>query len=379
MKTKYFLACAFLLGALAINAQTKVYVYKTDKSATEYNISDIDSISFTAPAAGTVNYSKLKLNEVSGVGADSEKFYELINTGTVDINLEGCQIYYNANANVGDPFPPVNERLTWTGLSSQVIKAGELFSLIGRDNPVGTSPGSFTLGITPERIMIITLKDPAGNVIDQCIRAQDTGVNAVGRDFSMSRIPDGTGKFYFSIPTPNAKNGGSIVVSTTPPQNQNVDYTKLKLNEVNGVTGEKWFEIYNTGTETINLKDVTAFYSNSEPASYALTWTGADTDNIPGGGWFSTKGTALGKGLSANNANARLQLKAPDGTILDTYEKLTDINIGYSAIKDKAHARIPDGTGNWYYTIDAAGTPGATNGTNTAGYIKFGAEDGAKD
>jgi len=222
MKTKNilraFLVMLFVLGTMAVNAQTKVYVYKSDGTTDGYNISDIDSISFTPPPV--VDYSKLKINEVSGVGGDNEKFYELINTGTDDISLAGCQLFYNANANVGGDFPPTgNQGLTWKGNSDQVIKAGELFSLIGRDNPAGTHPGSFTTGLTAARILIITLQDPDGNVIDQCVRAQDTGDYAI-TDQSFSRIPDGTGDFYFTIPTPDAMNGtsadGLIKVPTTP-------------------------------------------------------------------------------------------------------------------------------------------------------------------
>jgi len=154
-----------------------------------------------------------------------------------------------------------------------------------------------------------------------------------------------------------------------------VDYTVLKINEVNGVSGQKWFEIYNTGDEEINLNDVKAYYSNSEPASYSITWTGDATQTILPKGYFSTQGLTLNTGLSANNASVRLQLRAPNGTPLDTYEKPKDINTGYPVIYNKSHARIPDGTGDWYYTTDNIGTPGATNGASTEGCTKFGEED----
>jgi len=193
--------CAFLFGVSAMNAQTKIYVYQSDGTVAGYNVADIDSISFTPPATSTVDYTKLKLNEVSGVGGDNEKFYELINTGDLDIPLEGCKIYYNANSNVGGTLPSGEGNLTWTGLFTQTIKAGELFCLIGRNNA-----GSFTTGLTAARILVITLKDPDGNVIDKCIRAKDTGDFAV-TDKSFSRIPDGTGPFYFTEPSPELMNG----------------------------------------------------------------------------------------------------------------------------------------------------------------------------
>jgi hypothetical protein len=164
----------------------------------------------------TVDYTKLKLNEVSGVGNDPDKFYELINTGDKDIPLYDCKIYYNANSGTGGTLPGGKGSLTWTGLTSQTIKAGKLFSLIGRDNPSGVNPGSFTTGLTAQRILIITLEDPAGNTIDQCVRSRDTGKYAI-TDKSFSRIPDGTGVFYFTTPTPEVTNGASIAGLTKLP------------------------------------------------------------------------------------------------------------------------------------------------------------------
>ena len=183
---------------------------------------NVTCVGFALDLSG-IDYSQLKLNEVSGVGGDGEKFYELINIGTEDIPLVGCKIYYNANGSSGDAFPPADNRLTWTGSDTQTAKAGELFSLIGR----GT-PGSFTTGLTAQRILIITLEDPAGNVIDQCIRAEDTDEYAF-TDKSFSRIPDGTVPFYFTEPTPNELNGEDATDLVLVPQTQgNVEIKKQK-------------------------------------------------------------------------------------------------------------------------------------------------------
>jgi hypothetical protein len=166
------------------------------------------------PDTTGVDYSKLKLNEVSGVGGDSEKFYELINNGDKDIPLSGCKIYYNANGATGGMLPSGKGELTWTGSTSQTIKKGELLSLIGRN-----TVDSFTTGLTAARTLVITLEDPAGKKLDQCVRAGDTGDYAI-TDKSFSRIPDGKGDFYFTTPTPNAKNGTSTAGLTKLP----IDY-----------------------------------------------------------------------------------------------------------------------------------------------------------
>jgi len=54
MKTKktfhVFLTGIFVLVTMVMNAQTSIYIYKSDKTTVEYAISTLDSISFTAPA-----------------------------------------------------------------------------------------------------------------------------------------------------------------------------------------------------------------------------------------------------------------------------------------------------------------------------------------
>ena len=348
MKTKYILhallTCAFFLGTLAINAQTKIYIYKSNGLADEYSLADIDSISFTAPTAPTVDYSKLKLNEVSGVGSDSEKFYELINTGTVDINLDGCQIYYNANPELGQPFPPTSDKLTWIGSSTQIIKAGKLFTLIGRNNP-----GSFTTGLTPERILIITLKDPDGNTIDECIRAEDTKAYAVGREYSMSRIPDGTGSFYFSIPTPNALNGGSIAVPAAPVEEPDADYSQLVINEVDG--NGKFVEIYNNGTEDISLEKLTLIKNEKD-----TWWTGGAGKAIAANGYYvvaqsgSTSEFDEDTGASGISAKqtVKFELKKPNGEVIDSFSRgVAPWGTGISDVAPNSFSRIPNGTGTF--------------------------------
>ena len=232
-----------------------------------------------------IDYSKLRLNEASGVGEDPDKFYELINTGAKDIPLAGVKIYYNANSgSTGGSFPPDDNRLTWEGDETQVIKAGALFTLLGRDNPEGTNPGSFTTGLTAQRILIITLEAPDGAMIDRCIRAEDTGVYYFTNK-SFSRIPDGIGLFYFTVPTPNATNGTSTAGLTPVPKTRQdaeppvgTDYTKLILNEISG--NQKYVEIYNSGAVEIPLTGVKLQRNDGQSQ-----WTGGASDVIPAGAY----------------------------------------------------------------------------------------------
>ncbi|MCL1973922.1 MAG: lamin tail domain-containing protein [Bacteroidetes bacterium] len=322
------------------------------------------------------DYTKLKLNEVSGVGSDNEKFYELINTGSDEINLEGCQIFYNANGSNGGTLPAGEGNLTWTGSATQVIEAGKLFSLIGRN-----APGSFTTGLTAARILIITLKDPDGNVIDRCIRAEDTGAYDFG-DKSFSRIPDGTGPFYFTTPTPNVMNGSNAAGLVLVPEVQGAaapDYSKLVLNEVSG--NNKYVEIYNSGTEDIPLAGV-KLQRNNGSAAGGSEWSGTVTDVIPAGAYrlflFNSytpaelntnpayTGWTVGSGISSGQI-LKVAIVDPSGNPVSVFIRgdvplpAWQVTSDVSQNTTDTYSRMADGT--WAY---AAPTPGAPNGTKTS-------------
>ncbi len=223
---------------------------------------------------------------------------------------------------------------------------------------------------------------PARNSASAAIRRQnllDTDDNSA--DFVEARYAaDGFTKEELEVRKPRNSSAGAWdpFAEPEPVDTSGTDYTKLVLNEVNGVKFQKWFEIYNTGDVEINLEGVKAYYDNAK--GYKLSWTFTEDDVIPAKGYFATEIAVegvdlLNTGLSANNPDVKLQLRDPNEEVLDTYEKTA----GYEALegtplRDKAHARIPDGTGDWYFLNNDAGTHNASNGTLTAGYTKFGDE-----
>jgi len=340
-----------------IKAKARYSDYTSDFSPSTSGTPEAPALAF--------DYTPLVLNEVNGV----EKWFEIYNTGTEEINLEDVKAYYGNN-------------LTWTGLATQTIPANGYIQ-ITQNQTNGAETGQFTTGLSANNANVtLQLRDPAGTVLDTYEKSTVVTNTMSFYDKAHARIPDGTGAWFYldnSTGTPGATNGTSTtgVVKLGSVQNA---YTPLILNEVNGASNEKWFEIYNTGDVEISLEGVTAHYSNSASVSFNVnnTWTGTAADTIPAKGYFATprgNGDNLGTGLSANNANVRFQLRDPDGNVLDTYVKLIDINTGYDDIKNKSHARVPDGIGAWYYTADSTGTHGATNGTSTAGFVIFGDEN----
>ena len=188
------------------------------------NLTNVTRVGFSLDLS-EIDYSKLKINEMSGVGSDPDKFYELINIGDVEIPLVGVYIEYDANGDTGEGFPPTTggQGITWIGCASHSIAPGGFFVIRDRVSShvinVNSCVTTMKTGLTAQRNLIISLKDPNGLIIDQCKRAEDTGTYEI-TDKSFSRIPDGTGDFYFTTPTPNQLNGnnsaGLLLVPQSP-------------------------------------------------------------------------------------------------------------------------------------------------------------------
>ena len=150
-----------------------------------------------------------------------------------------------------------------------------------------------------------------------------------------------------------------------------VDYSKLRLNELNGnkyneenLNG-KFIEIYNAGTEPINMKGV---YIEKDGEQ---NWVGDNTLTVEAGGYlvlYSIDIYADHEGLDSiyffhsglsNKKNVRIQLFTPAGESIDDFN-LTNIDLNgeaYGTIEAPASYSL-NADGKWYY---AAATPGAVN------------------
>lgn len=141
------------------------------------------------------------------------------------------------------------------------------------------------------------------------------------------------------------------------------DYSKLVLNELSGAgeDNEKYWEIYNTGNQEIDLKGV---YINKDEE---LAWTGVEGVKIPAKGFYAivgAKGTTpdgFSSGFSAKKS-VIVELYAPDGKKLDTFQRGEKGSAwGDQGLDNNkgSWSRIPDGTGTFMITPNP--TPGAAN------------------
>lgn len=145
-----------------------------------------------------------------------------------------------------------------------------------------------------------------------------------------------------------------------------IDYSVLRLNELNG--NDKFIEIFNNGTEPINMNGV--YIVKDETAT---NWTGTSDVTIEAGGYVVLWSVDVqqdhpevpeymifSSGLSAKK-NVRIQLFTPAGESIDDFN-LVDIDqngAAYNYPGNQAPASYSrNADGDWYYS-DA--TPGAAN------------------
>ena len=130
------------------------------------------------------DWSKLKLNEVSGYGGDNEKYVELYNGSDYPIKLTGVTINKD-------------EGLSWTGIDGEVVPAKGVFLILGAK---GSTDRGLSTGFSSKKSVLLELFDNTGKKIDQFQRGEkmDTGEwggKLSDNSGSWSRIPDGTGRW----------------------------------------------------------------------------------------------------------------------------------------------------------------------------------------
>ncbi len=144
------------------------------------------------------DWTKLKLNEVYGAGADDEKFFELYNASDFTIKLTGVTINKD-------------EGLTWTGIDGEEVPAHGFFAIVGGK---GTTPRGFSSGFSAKKSVILELFAPDGTKVDTFQRGDKDESGAWGVKLpeitdSWQRIPDGTGKWAIATPNCGEANAAS--------------------------------------------------------------------------------------------------------------------------------------------------------------------------
>lgn len=291
--------------------------------------------------------SPVLINEVQGATIDGEQtdFIELYNPSDAAVDISGYILQDDKGAEEQYVVPEGTQ-----------LEAGA-FMAFYKDE-------SFTFGLGGSGD-VVTVLDADGNLVDiiEYPEMEDGS--------SYARIPDGSDTWETcAAPTPGESNEGT----TDTPEEPAVDYTVLKLNEINCDDKNdvfKFIEIYNTSDSEISLSGV-YFTKNDNVEGDEKYVIGEVT--IPAKGFFTMwsdkddefeKEVEFDFGISADKS-LKIELFSPDGTSLDVFKNL-DVNgeenwdqdeAKYDAKKKGAFAREKDGDGDWYIM---KATPDASN------------------
>ncbi|MGL5692063.1 MAG: lamin tail domain-containing protein [Bacteroidales bacterium] len=284
----------------------------------------------------------LVINEVcvanGGVGTD---WVEIYNTSNETKTLKDCKVFIGSTAVktfTTETIAPNTRLVVDTILTSTVYKN-----------------------------IIVKLVSPKNNVLDEFNKdVKFTPFVYHNSTGSYARFPDGTGEWMVTYTS--SKNAANINNPTNPsPSPEDSVYAGLIINEicggdnpemVDGVeTRYDWVELYNTNSTPVNIKglmlckDGLPIYCGTnvtiQPSSYLVLGQkeGHFTDGI------------------SSDKQVEISIHTAKGTLLNKFNKTTDINALASHPVGGSYARIPNITGNWS-VVDSA-TKGTANVGNT--------------
>lgn len=160
------------------------------------------------------------------------------------------------------------------------------------------------------------------------------------------------------------------------PPDGDADYTHILLNEICGAGAESedpngeadWIEIYNAGTETVNLGGVTVEKTDEE-GHVEVVCTFSTTREIASGVYLVLNYPTELSAKISNKKPVAITLRTPSGDVIDVFDRDTEIEEGTGLADDfgnrKGHrpggsyARIPNGGNDW--AVVGSATPGAEN------------------
>ncbi|MDR2955172.1 MAG: lamin tail domain-containing protein [Prevotella sp.] len=298
------------------------------------------------------DYAGIILNEICGQQEPDDDWVEIYNSSSSSINLKGVQII----------------KTDEEGKEKSIFTFPDASIAPGEYKVIATLTEELTSGISNQKQVGIALAIVTGEIIDSFDRDGNIGQNAWHiPNGSYARIPNITGDWTSVMDYTRGTENKADPSGASP----SLDYYKgLVLNEING-NSTKFVELYNKGTETINLSKV-IIHKNGTAAGSTLYTIPEGTTIAPGAIKTFVSGVDFTGGISAKRS-LLIQLLTPNGKgEIDVFKNLKSDNTeewdveppkyngetsGYS------YGRSPDGTGDWYMmpiTQDAANVSGST-------------------
>lgn len=299
------------------------------------------------PPVSDGDYTGVVLNEICGGAADNkdDDWVEIYNMSDVTVDLTGVQLMKIDEDNL-------SEILCTLLTGTQIVPRGYLV--------VSKQSGAFSAGISNSKKVSIVLITPSGeNEIDRFDRDAAVGEGQSHElGGSYARIPDGTGAW-----TIVARSTQGAANSNEAPQPDDTDYSGLVLNEVCGGAVDNdeddWIELYNNGTETLDLAGVKILKTDEEGVTETIA-TLPEGTTVEAGGYrvFGKLDGQLSKKIS-NSKQVVIAVMTPAGEPIDAFDRDAEVGTDQGHELGGSYARIPDVTGGW--AVVAQSTRGAAN------------------
>lgn len=260
-------------------------------------------------------------------------FIELYNTGTNALLLAGLSLTDDSTFPGKWLFPP----------AATIEASAYRIVFCDASQPASATNTGFGLSARGGAVFLFNQRESGGNLIDAIRYGLQTA------DFSVARLPDGTGNWSLALPTPSAANGAAGLANVSA----------LSINEwmADPSSGSDWLELHNRASQPVPLgglylTDDLADKTRSPIAPLSFLGTGArsyvqfiaDGDRIAGSDHA---------GFSLKKSGEALGLFSPSGAMLDglTFgEQLTGMSQG----------RFPDGAATFAIFADTA-SPAESN------------------
>jgi hypothetical protein len=316
-----------------------------------YTPGEANSLSTNLPAFPQVWLNEVMPSNVSFVAdntGDFDPWVEIYNAGTQSVDL-GAGDYY-----LTDDYSNLTQ---WAFSGGNTVDA-DSYALVWADGEPAETTGthwhaSFELNSASGSVALVRMQDGSPMVVDYL---DYSGIPA-NNSYGSYPDADSSGRQLFHFPTPGTANNSTSFVATLYINEWMAD-NETTLMDPTDNNFEDWFEIYNAGTQAVNLTGFTLTDDLADTNNFTvplgfqvgakdflLVWADNDSE-------FNGIGNDLHVEFGLNNGGEAIGLYAPDGSPVDS------VTFG-PQLDDVGEGRWRDGQGAIYQMSIA--TPGESN------------------
>lgn len=278
------------------------------------------------------------INEMCGKQDPDDDWVEFYNKGTETVDMGGAYIIKTDEDGL--------DEVIYTFPSGRTLAPGGYLV-------VATTTGELQAGLSNSKQVALTLVMGDGTVADKFDRDADIGKD-ISHDEggSYARVPDGTGRWQVVEACTRGTANSAGAADEAP---------KVVLNEICGKQDpdDDWLELLNIGGESADMGGAYIVKTDEDGLDETIYTFPSGSSLAPGEHLvIATLTGELQAGIS-NKKQVALTLYAADGTMLDRFDRDTDIGKDVSHSEGGSYARQPDGTGAW--TVADKATRGTAN------------------